>query len=87
MGGGGTASVGPSTREESVKQRRGGEVRGVEGWGEAEETYLAFLNNTNAWLPGGTLNLAFSHLACSALEVTSVSRTGKKGKGPISLGG
>lgn len=37
--------------------------RGGQGHGEeVEETYLAFLNNTDACLLGGTLNLAFPAL-------------------------
>lgn len=60
MGEGDSVS-GPSTREEPVKLSRGrggGQGHG----GEMEETYLAFLNNTDACLLGGTLNLAFPAL-------------------------
>lgn len=45
-----------------------------------EETYLAFINNTNAWLLGGTLNLCFPQRisparVCFALEATSARWT------------
>lgn len=51
--------------------------------GQAEETYLAFINNTNAWFLGGTLNFCFpqrifpSRFGC-ALEVTSARWTGRE---------
>lgn len=74
------ASVGLSTREESVEQRRGGRR-------EVEETYLDILNDKNAWLLDDSLNLppapGVSHFVHSALEATSVSRTGKKERGPF----
>lgn len=57
----GDSGSGPSTREEPVKLSHGG--GGGQGHGgEVEETYLAFLNNTDACLLGGTLNLAFPAL-------------------------
>lgn len=59
MGEGDSVS-GPSTREEPVKLSPGGGGQGHGG--EMEETYLAFLNNTDACLLGGTLNLAFPAL-------------------------
>lgn len=43
---------------EAEPRRGGGQGHG----GEMEETYLAFLNNTDACLLGGTLNLAFPAL-------------------------
>lgn len=68
-----------------AETRRGGQGHG----GEVEETYLAFLNNTDACLlpPGWHFELGLSHLARSDLEAISVSRAGRKGRGPISPGG
>lgn len=48
-----------------------------------EESYLAFINNTNAWLLGGTLNFCFPQRAfpsrfCFALEATSARWTEKE---------
>lgn len=48
---------------------------------QTEETYLAFINNTNAWLLGGTLNFCFPQSIFPsrfgfALEVTSARWTG-----------
>lgn len=51
--------------------------------GLVEQTYLAFINNTNAWFLGGTVNFCFPQgmfppRFCFALEATSARWIGKE---------
>lgn len=62
-----------------AEMRRGGQGYG----GEVEETYLAFLNNTDACLLSGTLNLAFPALPALTWRQSLRAGLGRRGGDPF----